>query len=57
MSRNKFIQCRACGKQISRTANHCPHCGDVTKMKEAKHSLIFLAVILLLILWMVCQLG
>jgi hypothetical protein len=35
MANNKLINCPTCGKEISKTASTCPHCGEVLKQKKS----------------------
>lgn len=53
-----MIECLDCKKQISISANACPHCGCITENKKNRDSnikkilfLIVIPIIVLLLLW------
>ena len=36
-SENLFIKCKTCGKEVSKTAKSCPHCGEKLKKLSVIH--------------------
>ena len=45
---NGLIICPACGKEVSKEAEKCPHCGHPIKTKKSSGCLIFLGVALVI---------
>jgi predicted RNA-binding Zn-ribbon protein involved in translation (DUF1610 family) len=47
----KLVKCRTCGKDISRTARTCPHCGE-SKPVQAAPGVVGTIVAVLVLLWL-----
>ena len=53
----KLIKCRACGKNVAKDAEKCPHCGQMTRSYAVTYVTIFvvLAVIFIGGFLMICK--
>lgn len=43
--------CAACGKEVSRAAEACPHCGNPIKPKQSLGYVLGVLVILVILIW------
>ena len=46
----KLVDCKACGKQVSKTAVLCPHCGQVAPGPTIRRTAVIVACLLALVL-------
>src|SRR4051812_36833957 len=44
----KLTTCKACGKEVSKSAKKCPHCGHTLKMGFFKKALIVIGAIIVI---------
>lgn len=51
-SENLFIKCKTCGKEVSKTAKACPHCGEKLKKLSVIHwvGIVLLALFVIAII-------